>query len=56
VNKKRVFYIPESYYEEEERQRQLLKVFSKLKELEDEKMLSSTAQSSTTSFNKTANT
>jgi len=37
VNKKRVFTIPESFIEEEERQRQLSKVFAKLRDLEEER-------------------
>jgi hypothetical protein len=53
-NKKRTFVIPESVYEEEERQRQLLKVFTKLKELEEDKIASTpNPQSSASSFNKT---
>ena len=57
VNKKRTFHIPESYYEEEERQRQLAKVFCKLRDLEDDKSLNNaTTQNSTSSFNKTAST
>ena len=41
VNKKRVFHIPDLYYEEEDRQRQLAKVFCKLKELEEDKSINS---------------
>lgn len=37
VNRKRTFTIPESYYEEEERQRALLKIFAKLKDLEEDR-------------------
>lgn len=51
VNKKRTFQIVETYIEEEQRQKELLKVFNKLRDLEDDKTV--TAQSSTTSFNKT---
>jgi hypothetical protein len=53
-NKKRQFVIPESYYEEEERLKQLLKVFNKLKDIEDERISATpNPQSSVTSFNKT---
>jgi len=37
VNRKRTFTIPESFYEEEERQRALLKIFAKLKDLEEDR-------------------
>jgi hypothetical protein len=37
VNKKRIFTLPESFIEEEERQRQLCKIFAKLRELEEER-------------------
>jgi len=54
VNKKRTFVLSEAYLEEEERQRSLLKVFAKLKDLEEDKAITSTNPSnSTTSFNKT---
>lgn len=48
VNKKRTFHIPESFIEEEERQRNLTKIFAKLKEIEEDKILmsSNNAQSS----------
>ena len=49
--------LPEQHLEEEERQRQLFKVFAKLKDLEEDKVGTtgngSTTQASTTSFNKT---
>jgi hypothetical protein len=54
VNKKRTFIIPESFVEEEDRQRQLNKVFQKLRDFEEDRP--STTSSSTTSgssFNKT---
>ena len=47
VNKKRTFAIPDSFYEEEERQKTLLKIFTKLRDLEDDKLFQ-------TSLNKTA--
>jgi hypothetical protein len=36
VNKKRTFVIPETHVEEEERQRQLNKIFGKLREFEED--------------------
>ena len=45
--------LPEIYYEEEERQKQLGKVFNKLKDLEEDKSMMPTTQNSATSFNKT---
>ena len=45
VNKKRTFIIPETYTEEEERQRQLNKIFTKLKEFEDDPYRPSTTSS-----------
>jgi hypothetical protein len=39
VNKKRSFVLPEVYYEEEDRQKQLNKVFTKLKDLEEDKSM-----------------
>jgi hypothetical protein len=56
VNKKRTFHIPDTFYEEEERQRQLSKVFLKLKDLEEDKAGAANTQNSTSSFNKTAST
>ncbi len=54
VNRKRVFTLPERFLDEEERQKQLLKVFAKLKDIEDEKVSTTTiGTNSTTSFNKT---
>ena len=53
MNKKRTFVLPEIYYEEEERQKQLGKVFNKLKDLEEDKSMMPTTQNSATSFNKT---
>jgi hypothetical protein len=53
VNKKRTFVLPEVYYEEEERQRQLNKIFLKLKDLEEDKSMVQNSQNSATSFNKT---
>jgi hypothetical protein len=62
VNKKRVFHIPETYFEEEDRQRQLLKVFIKLKDFEEDKSVNGgagstsngTTSNSIQSFNKTS--
>jgi len=45
VNKKRTFIIPESHVEEEERQRQLNKIFSKLREFEEDPYRPSTTSS-----------
>jgi hypothetical protein len=62
VNKKRTFVLPEAFLEEEERQRQMAKVFTKLKELEEDKSISGAAgavgvgantSNSASSFNKT---
>ena len=54
VNRKRTFHIPETFLEEEERQRNLNKIFTKLKDIEEDKSLvMSNPQSSTSSFNKT---
>ena len=52
VNKKRTFNLPESFMEEEERQKQFFKVFNKLKEIEDDRTGISN-QTSSASFNKT---
>lgn len=49
VNKKRTFIIPESYVEEEERQRQLNKIFTKLKEFEEDPYRPSTTSSGSAS-------
>lgn len=60
VNKKRTFTIPESFYEEEERQRNLNKIFMKLKDIEDDKNISTNtsqngvASTQSSSFNKTS--
>jgi hypothetical protein len=53
VNRKRTFTLPECYLEEEDRQRQLFKIFAKLKDLEEDKSVTTNPQNSTTSFNKT---
>jgi hypothetical protein len=55
VNKKRVFTLGEAFLDEEERQKQLGKIFAKVKELEDDKLncMNSTASSS---FSKTTST
>jgi hypothetical protein len=39
VNKKRTFTIPETFYEEEERQRQLDQIFGKIKDIEEDRLL-----------------
>ena len=60
MNKKRTFIIPETFVEEEDRQRQLNKVFQKIKDFEEDPHRPSTSgasQSSTqpgATFNKTA--
>ena len=66
VNKKRTFVIPDSFVEEEERQRTINKIFTKLKDLEEDTHRPSTTSSSIVggvsqsassagaSFNKTA--
>jgi len=38
VNKKRVFNLGETFHDEEERQKQLFKIFGKLKDLEEDKL------------------
>lgn len=37
MNKKRTFNISESFYEEEERQKQFYRVFNKLKEIDEDR-------------------
>lgn len=63
VNKKRTFIIPESFVEEEERQRTIGKIFNKLRDFEEDPHRPSTttsagvsqsASSTGASFNKTA--
>lgn len=60
MNKKRTFYIPESVQEEDERQKNLARIFNKIKEIEEDKYTAvitsnSIGQNSISSFNKTVN-
>ena len=52
VNKKRVFHQPEELLEEDDRNRVMTKIFTKVRDIEDDRL---TNQSSTqSSFNKTS--
>ena len=52
--------IPETFYEEEERQKSLMRIFVKLKEIEEDKLMlgsgGTTNTTASTSFNKTVST